>query len=179
MLNKKEELLTNAAKIIYEEGIQKLTMDYLAKKSNITKGGVLYHFESKGNLLLQMNEMAIKKFENAWSHYRSQLSGDSLFTRAYAFATLDFLKNPETALLPAVFISSLEDEKIYKLWQETSNQWEQGFQNDSGDEKSKLKLRLICDGIWFSILYTSDNSLNKQMESLVLEYCQSSKKENI
>src|SRR5690625_6965970 len=131
MLNKKEQLHTNAAKIIYEEGIQKLTMDYLAKKSNITKGGVLYHFESKGNLLLQMNEMATKKFENAWSHYRSQLSGDSLFTRAYAFATLDFLTNPETALLPAVFISSSKDKKSYKLLQETSHKREQALQNYS------------------------------------------------
>src|SRR5699024_8271819 len=121
MLNKNEELLTNAAKIIYEEGIQKLTIDYLVKKSNVTTARVHYHVASNRNLLLQMNEIAIKQFENAWSHYRSQLSGDSLFTRAYAFATLDFLKNPETALLPAVFISSLEDEKSYKLWQETSN----------------------------------------------------------
>ena len=47
MLSKKEELLTNAAKIINEEGIQKLTMQYLAEKSGITKGGVLYHFEIK------------------------------------------------------------------------------------------------------------------------------------
>jgi len=46
-MNKKEELLINAAQIIYEEGIQKLTIDYLAKITNITKGGVLYHFEVK------------------------------------------------------------------------------------------------------------------------------------
>ena len=42
-MNKKQELLQHAATIIQEEGMQKLTMDYLAKKANITKGGVLYH----------------------------------------------------------------------------------------------------------------------------------------
>lgn len=40
-MTKKEELLTNAAKIIYEKGIQKLTIDYLAKVSNLTKDGVV------------------------------------------------------------------------------------------------------------------------------------------
>lgn len=109
----KSELLENAAKIIYEEGIQKLTMDYLAKKSGITKGGVLYHFESKGNLLLEMNKMVIEKFEEKMNYYEAKLSGNVIFTRAYALATLHFLNNPETALLPAVFISALEDEKNF------------------------------------------------------------------
>lgn len=172
-MNKKEELLMNTAKIIYEEGIQKLTMAYLAQVSGITKGGVLYHFESKRNLLLQMNEMAIKKFEDRLEYHLMQLSGDSLFTRAYAFSTLDFLQDPASALLPAVFISSLEDQASYKLWEETSLKWEAKFKNDSGDTQKNLELRLMCDGIWFSIMYTPNNSLNKQMAEVVLNYCQS------
>lgn len=178
-MNKKDELLTNAAKIIYEEGIQKLTMDYLAKRSNITKGGVLYHFENKGNLLLQMNEMAIKKFEDMLNHYISKLSGSALFTRAYAYATLDFLKNPETALLPAVFISSLEDDVSFNLWKKTSDNWEEKFQKDGGNSAENLKLRLMCDGIWFSILYGSNDSINEQIEILVLNHCHLLEKENI
>lgn len=178
-MNKKEKLLINTAKIIYEEGIQKLTINYLAKVSNITKGGVLYHFESKDNLLLQMNKMAIKKYEDILNHYISKLSGPSLFTRAYAYATLDFLKNPETALLPAVFISSLEDGKSFELWKTTSENWNQKFQNDSGDPNKNLKLQLICDGIWFSILYKPDNLLNEQIESLVIDYCESMGKVDI
>lgn len=172
-MNKKEELLINAAKVIYDEGIQKLTIDYLAKISNITKGGVLYHFKNKGNLLLQMNEMAINKFEETINHYISQLSGASLFTRAYALATLHFFKNPETTLLPAVFISSLEDENSFELWKKTSDKWSREFQHDDGDQNENLKLKLICDGIWFAILYGSDDSLNEQTELLVLEYCHS------
>lgn len=40
-MTKKEELLINAAKNIYEEDIQRITIDYLAKVSNLTKGGVV------------------------------------------------------------------------------------------------------------------------------------------
>lgn len=177
-MNKKDELLINAAKIIYEEGIQKLTIDYLAKRSNITKAGVLYHFENKSNLLLRMNEKAIKKFEDILKQYLSKLTGKAVFTRAYAYATLQFFKNPETALLPAVFISSLEDEKSFDLWKKTSKNWEEKFKNDSGNPDKNLKLKLICDGIWFSILYDSDESLNQQIESLVLNYCESIAKED-
>lgn len=178
IVNKKEELLVNAAKIIYEQGIQKLTIDYLAKRSNITKAGVLYHFENKANLLLEMNEMAIQRFENILERYLSKLTGTAIFTRAYAYATLEFFRKPETALLPAVFISSLEDENSFKLWKKTSAHWEQKFKKDSGNPNENLKLQLICDGIWFSILYGSNESLNKQIESLVLSYCDSLAKGN-
>src|SRR5690625_214782 len=177
-MSKREELLTNAAKIIYEEGIQKLTMDYLAQRSNITKGGVLYHFESKGNLLLQMNKMIIKNFEQTLKDYVAKLSGSAVFTRAYAYATLDFLKNPEEALLPSVYISSLEDKASFELWQKTSANWERKFREDCGDPDENLKLQLMCDGIWLSILYGADNSLDNQRETIVRNFCDALEKEN-
>lgn len=40
-MKKKDQLLINAARIVNEEGIQKLTMSYLAEASEITKGGIL------------------------------------------------------------------------------------------------------------------------------------------
>lgn len=171
MLNKRLELLENAAKIICEEGIQKLTMDYLAKKSGITKGGVLYHFESKGNLLLEMNKMAIKKFEEKINYYKVNLTGNATFTRAYALATIHFLNNPETALLPAVFISALEDDSSFSLWSSTSDKWEASFDNDFGNAEKNLTLRLMCDGIWFSILHGAELSLHNQMENLIRKHC--------
>jgi|SRR5690625_2512416 len=126
-----------------------------------------------------MNELAIQKFENILNQYVSRLSGNAVFTRAYAFATLEFFKNPKDALLPAVFISSLEEESSFQLWKKTSKKWEQLFQNDSGNSEKNLQLRLICDGIWFSILYGSEDSLTEQIEALVLNYCNSLEGGNI
>jgi len=176
-LSKKQELLTNAAKIINEEGIQKFTMDYLAKKSGITKGGVLYHFDSKNKLLLEMNEMVIQIYEENIEHYRSQLSGSYLFTRAYALSTIYFLNNNENNLLPAVFISSHEDQKSQQLWQSVLAKWDQAFDHDQGDPDKILELRMICDGIWFSIMYNYENNLKDRMEQIVQQFCHSMEKE--
>lgn len=176
-MEKKEELLINAANIIYEEGIQKLTMEYLAEKSGITKGGVLYHFKSKSNLIYQMNKMAIDKFEGLLSYYSEKLTGPSIFTRSYAYAILHFLKGDETALLPAVFISSLEDEKSFKLWEVTSAEWDERFADDSGNKTENLKLQLICDGVWFYVLFDPKNSLDEETERMILDYCETLEKE--
>lgn len=176
-MNKKEELLTNAAKIINEEGIQKFTMDYLAKKSGITKGGVLYHFESKEKLLLEMNKMVIEIYEENIAYYQAQLSGSYLFTRAYALSTLYFLNNTENILLPAVFISSHEDKQSQRLWQSVIDKWDRAFDQDQGDSDKILELRMICDGIWFSIMYNYENNLKSRMEQIVQQYCNAMEKE--
>src|SRR5699024_11824120 len=80
-MDKKQELLINAAKIIHEDGVQNFTMEALAKKSNITKGGVLYHFKSKSDLLLRMNEFVIEQFEMKMNHYRSEEHTSELQSR--------------------------------------------------------------------------------------------------
>ncbi|HLQ74169.1 MAG TPA: hypothetical protein VK125_08055 [Bacillota bacterium] len=112
------------------------------------------------------------------NHYINTFTGSSVFTRAYAYAILDFFKGPDTALLPAVFISSLEDDRSFKLWEETSERWDEKFANDSGNREENLKLQLICDGLWFYILFDPSNSLDKQTERLILNMCEKLGKEN-
>lgn len=170
-MSKKEDLLTNAAKIINEEGIQKLTMQYLAEKSEMTKGGVLYHFEGKELLLLKMNEMVIEEFDEKMSEYKSKLSGSYQFVRAYALATIDILEDSENILLPAVFISSQEDGKSKELWEDVSENWVKLFNQDDGDQYKVLELRMICDGILFSIMYGYAMQDKEKMKKVVLDYC--------
>lgn len=170
-MTKKEEILRNVAKIIHEEGIQKLTMDYVAHKSDITKGGVLYHFKSKGQLILKMNEMVIKQYEKSIQHFQKQLTGAYQFTRAYAYATLDMLNNPDDVLLPAVFISSQENEKSKQLWMQVSKEWDEQFQKDEGNVYKMIELRMICDGVWFSMMYQYGGRWKKEMKEIIEHHC--------
>lgn len=178
-MEKKEELLTNAAKIISEEGMQKLTMEYLSEKSGITKGGVLYHFGSKDNLIIKMNEMAIQQYEDKISRYAKDLTGAYLFTRAYALATLDMLHEDEDVLLPAVFISSNEHQESKALWDRISEKWHLAFLEDRGDATKILELRMICDGIWFSMMYQYGADLKEDMKRIVEQHCERLEKEGI
>ncbi|MDG0842915.1 TetR/AcrR family transcriptional regulator [Staphylococcus equorum] len=178
-INKKQELLSLAAKIIQEDGMHKLTMDYLAKKANITKGGVLYHFNNKETLIKKMNEMVIEEFETAIEYHISMLSGSYKFTRAYALATLDCLRESNNTQLTAVLISSREDKNSLKLWKDVTQTWQERFALDEGNPDEILKLRLISDGLWFSIMYEYlDMEQMQQMERIVFEICNSLNQEN-
>lgn len=177
-MNKKEELLIQTARIIEEEGIQALTINYLAKKCGLTKGGVLYHFTNKNNLLIKMNEMIIDHFESVLERLKKELKGPYLFTRAYAKATIYYLENREKAFLPALLITSMEDEHCFNLWRETTNKWEELFENDGKNKEAILKIRLISDGIWYSMMYNDNKLLNDKMKSLLLKACKNLTKED-
>ncbi len=70
-------------------------------------------------------------------------------------------------------MSYVENKESYQLWEETLKKWEQLFQQDSGDMHKNLQLRLVCDGIWFSMLNMSNPSINKQIETVVEQLCES------
>ena len=176
-MKKKDQLLINAARIVNEEGIQKLTMSYLAEASEITKGGILYHFENKAELLYKMNEKVINEFEDSIRGYKGNLTGPYQYTRAYALATMDYLTEIENILLPAVFISSYENKRSKAYWEDTIKRWDEAFENDQGDQNKILELRMICDGIWFTLTYNISIEYKEKMETVVRNYIQSLEKE--
>ncbi|WP_371362004.1 hypothetical protein SRRS_32680 [Sporomusa rhizae] len=52
----KEQILRAAAEIINVEGVFSLTLEAVAKKAGISKGGLLYHFPTKDDLFNQAEE---------------------------------------------------------------------------------------------------------------------------
>ncbi|EAE2866200.1 TetR family transcriptional regulator, partial [Listeria monocytogenes] len=56
MLIKKNNLLTAASEIVKEEGVVKLTLEAVAQRAGVSKGGLLYHYPSKEALIKGMVE---------------------------------------------------------------------------------------------------------------------------
>lgn len=167
-MSKKQLLLQTAAQMIREDGISQLSLERLATKAGITKAGVLYHFDNKANLLRQMNEFAIETFEKRITAHLSD--GPYPFTRAYALATLDDVDHGDMDLV-AVFISSQEDATSESIWSDVSTGWDKRFAVDGPDQDAILKLRLLCDGFWFAVLYGYSESFKDRAATLIREAC--------
>ena len=56
VVTSKEELLDTARQIVFQEGIDQLSIRVLAKKLNISVGAVYNYFPSKSDLLLAIVE---------------------------------------------------------------------------------------------------------------------------
>ncbi len=73
--NKRAEILAAALQVVEQQGANHLTIDAVAKCAGFSKGGVLYHFNSKKALLSGMLDFLI---ESNTARIASRSSSDSL-----------------------------------------------------------------------------------------------------
>src|SRR3954452_10729508 len=59
----KDRLLDGAGVVVRRDGAQALTLDAVAEEAEVSKGGLLYHFKSKRDLVEGMIERWLTDFE--------------------------------------------------------------------------------------------------------------------
>jgi AcrR family transcriptional regulator len=150
-VNTKDKILDATAELILEEGVSNVTLEEIAKKAAISKGGLLYHYRTKETLFQELNIKAIHEFEEAMArHLTEQPNGKGAFTRAYALATLEDIKK-EGASRSAALISIFSDHpEIMTVWKEGYTRWEQQFEQDGLGWEAAATIRFVCDGLWFN-----------------------------
>ena len=85
--SKKEQLLKAAATIVRRDGADALTLDAVAAEASVSKGGLLYHFDSKEALVAAMVELLVEGFDAVLPPQGGGSAGE--FSRSYLAATAD------------------------------------------------------------------------------------------
>lgn len=165
--NKKNNILTAVSEIVKEEGVVKLTLEMVAKRAGVSKGGLLYHYPSKEALIKGMvEEWTNIYFESIINLAYKDSKEKGKWNRAYVNTTFSDLdnnnKNLSTALTAALFINpDLLDEfkGKYDILQTK-------LINDGIDPLKITMARLSIDGLWFSEIFgitSLDEELKKQV----------------
>lgn len=61
LLNKKEQILLSAIKIVNQKGFQNTTMEEVAAELLMTKGSLYYYFKNKEDLLFQCHKLVLSR----------------------------------------------------------------------------------------------------------------------
>ena len=64
---KRQLILETAKTLVLADGFNSLTLEAVAKKAGISKGGLLYHFPNKEKLIAWLGEYIFQEFENNFS----------------------------------------------------------------------------------------------------------------
>src|SRR5690625_2369378 len=93
--DKKKSILIAAADIVKEEGVAKLTLEAVAKKDGLSKGGLLYHYSNKEALIKGMvQDWTYNYFNSIETLIKNNTKSKvSSWTDAYIKATLSDLNN--------------------------------------------------------------------------------------
>src|ERR1700722_13833043 len=76
--NSREKILAAAADVARETGPGSLSLDAVASRAGVSKGGLLYNFPTKAKLMQGLVEDYLREFEQALESARtSDVSGES------------------------------------------------------------------------------------------------------
>lgn len=162
--SKRPEILDAATRVVQREGVTTLTYESVAAEAGMTKGGLLYHFPSREELLLGLHRHVAQNWELALEAQAGgtaqELSRDERFR---AFVRLS--QNPERAEL-LLMLEASEDPVANAAWDEVFARWapqppEVPERSDGQDTQApdddaaeaaavqRFIARLAADGLWF------------------------------
>jgi AcrR family transcriptional regulator len=145
----KQRLLGAAAAVVRRDGAQALTLDAVAAEAGVSKGGLLYHFASKRELLDAMldgwleefgTEIAAAEEGRGFAHgyvKASDMSGWAAADRATEFGLLAAMVDQPGTL-----------ERV----RERYAAWQEQLAAEAADPVDATVARLAADGLWLNDL---------------------------
>lgn len=138
-------LLDLASTLVVDEGVTALTYERLAMASGVSKGGLLYHFPTKTDLLTALLDDTLDRFERV---VERQASVDGSWARAYVEATFDVeVSRPDVALAVLLASSDVSPELLRQCARRFDD-WEARLRATGLPPGLAATVRHACDGWW-------------------------------
>ena len=161
-----QRLLEVAGEIVGEAGDAALTLEAVAKRAGVSKGGLLHHFPSKQALLAAMVGAMAERFARA-ADTVAAADADPRGRGARAYVRTA-VSEPEAeirrwAALSAAFMS---DPSLLDGWRGRLKGFRDADRAECADPVDALVARLAADGLWFADvcgLYDIDAETRRQV----------------
>jgi AcrR family transcriptional regulator len=169
----RNSLLQAASHIIQTQGVERLTLDAVAKEAQVSKGGLLYHFASKEALVVGVIQYLMDDFE---AEIARELDRDRAadspgkWLRAYVKATFNYNDLP-IALVSHLLSAVTLNPELLEPVQSRFDDWQQQLQTSGLDPVRATLVRLAADGLGTSELFgraLPDTSLRQQLLDMLL-----------
>lgn len=146
--SKKRQILAAAAEIVRHDGASALTLEASAVRAGVSKGGLLYHFPSKTELLRSLIHTLIEEFEALQSvHIARDSNKKNMWLRAYVSASAEFSDSNELAF--GLIAAVAEDPNLLEPLGQRYELWDLAMASEGADPIMSYIIRLAVDGMWF------------------------------
>lgn len=134
-------------KILQEKGILGLTLAEAAVVAGISKGGLLYHFSSKADLLAGLLNFEASCFEQAVVKEAQADKEPGAWSRAYIKASSEQALQGRS--LSAVIGSLLLEPGLLPVYARHTARWGELLGRDQLSERTTQLIRFAVEGLWF------------------------------
>lgn len=144
----RKQLMDAAAEAAVERGLGSLTLDLVAQKAGVSKGGLIHHYPSRRALIEGLFRAIMDDSQNKLEQaMRADPDARGRFTRAYITVFLSHNTPYENRLHGAFALAMSTDPALADLW----FGWLRAQLEKHGEDTASVTARMIhyaVDGIW-------------------------------
>ncbi|MDR1611485.1 MAG: TetR/AcrR family transcriptional regulator [Planctomycetota bacterium] len=148
----RDAILDAVEKVIATHGITQVTLELVAKEAEISKGGLLYHFANKRELMFRMLERHVERFDALTQAIKDSLPpspGRDL--KAYMLARLRDTSRKNISVTKLVGL--LDDPDLKNFVTEIKKREFQKIAVKGGDPDRIALLLLAMEGLWMMDMF--------------------------
>lgn len=146
--SKREEILQAATAVVQREGVTALTYESVAAEAGLTKGGLLYHFPTREDLLHGLHVYVAGRWEQAMVE-EAGAGADQLDDDARFAAFVRASQQPDRAEL-LLMLEASENPATNAVWDEVYQRWapQPSTAETEDADLERFVARLAADGMW-------------------------------
>jgi AcrR family transcriptional regulator len=139
----KEKLLDAAGAVVRRDGPQALTLDAVAGEAGVSKGGLLYHYGTKQELIEALVARWLAEFQADID------AADPHFVRGYVKAS-----DPEGQIADelGLLAALVADPAVLRTVRDRYAIWQDRVEREGSDPVDATVARLAADGLWLAEL---------------------------
>ncbi|WPF83953.1 TetR/AcrR family transcriptional regulator [Sanguibacter sp. 4.1] len=150
--SKKTLILDAATRVVQDSGVTAVTFDSVAAEAGLTRGGIMYHFPSRDDLLAALHEHQAQAWDEAMTRSAGKTAEEATDDErlaAYVRVCADTATRAELQLL----LEGVSTPEYMSPWTVVMDRWTPPIEPDAIDPTdqetvSRLVARLAADGLW-------------------------------
>jgi len=141
-------ILDAVLKLIERDGVTGVTFDAVAAETGLTRGGLLYHFPSREELILATH----RHLAEQWEAGMREIAGGAAEATQAAQRHAAYIRTSAEAATRVellLMLESLNDPELDALWRDILDRWAPPApERDDAASLSHFIARLAADGLW-------------------------------
>ena len=181
----RESLLDAAKRVVQRDGAGHLTLDAVAREAGVSKGGLLYHFPSKADLLRGMVAHGMRQAEEEKDRALGPNPVRGAFARhllrGLALAGSEDATNacPSREMVWSLLGAAANDPSLLQPGREMHARWQKRLVEDTGDPDVATIFHLVGHGLWSAELFGFDVPDAEERERITERLCRMAGLENM
>ena len=176
-ISKKVAALEAALDIMEKDGVSAVTYDSLAQATGMSKSGLIYHFPTRHDLLVDCHRYCASRWEEELEDIAGGPASELSLRQRQRTLVLSMGKNDPVAEL-LMSIHSQQHPDYSAPWDEVDSRWmpDPGAESDNASDLAHIAITVMSTGLWVHDHITSRKLSPHNREQLIakiIEYIDS------